>query len=184
MGQSIIIAVGGVMIMPLIGLIVHGIVSGILERLFGLISRSGALYLFFANTLTFPGVMYHELSHAFFAFITGAKINEIKLYQKREGHLGYVNYTPRGPWAFRCLQLSVASCGPVIAGIIALVGLIYTFTEYAFMPVWGKGILIYLGISVLIHMDMSYADLKSYVKGIPFFIILIFVISFVYQYFA
>ncbi len=183
-GQSIIIAAGGVMILPLIGLIIHGVVTGILQRFFGLISRSGALYLFFANTLTFPGVMYHELSHALLAFVTGARINEIRLYQKREGHLGYVNYTPRGPWAVRCLQLSLASCAPVITGIIAIAGIIFSFMKCIAIPAWGRVILIYLGVSVLIHMDMSYADLKSYVKGIPFFLLLIFVISVAYQYFT
>ena len=182
--ESIIIAAGGVVLLPLIGLIVHGIVSGIFQRIFGLVSRSGMLYLFFANTLTFPGVVYHELSHALFAFLTGAKVNEIKLYQKKAGHLGYVNYTPRGPWAIRCIQLSLASCAPVVTGLAAVAGILYLFVSGIGMPVYLKALLIYLGISVLIHMDMSGADLKSYGKGIPFVFLLIFIISFGYQYFA
>ncbi len=179
--QSLIITAGCAVILPLIGIIVHGIISFVLQKLFGLFSKSGALYLLFANTLTFPGVVYHELSHALFAAVTGAKVNEIKLYQKRAGHLGYVNYTPRGPWALRSLQMTLASCAPVVMGVLAEAVIVYAFMAFS-LPVWGKGILIYLAISVLVHMDMSPADLKSYGKGIFFVILLIFAASFLYLY--
>ncbi|MCR5339698.1 MAG: hypothetical protein K6E75_14190 [Lachnospiraceae bacterium] len=179
---SLIIAAGSVVVLPLIGLIVHAVSSFVLQNVFGLFSRSGALYLFFANTLTFPGVVYHELSHALFAFLTGAKINEIKLYQKKEGHLGYVNYSPRGAWGLQSLQLTLASCAPVVTGMIAEAVIYYVFTTFT-LPIWGKVLLIYLGVSILVHMDMSTADLKSYVRGVFFVMILVFIGSFFYLYF-
>ncbi|MBQ3789345.1 MAG: hypothetical protein II800_00265, partial [Lachnospiraceae bacterium] len=44
------------------------------------------------------------------------------------------------------------------------------------LPVWGLALLIYLFVSILVHMDMSTQDLKLYLKGVPFFLILSFVI--------
>ena len=71
---SALISLGVIIIIPLIGMIINFIVTIILSRII-----RGKLYLFVANTLTFPGVMYHELSHALFAFITGAKIEKISM---------------------------------------------------------------------------------------------------------
>lgn len=49
---------------------------------------------------TAVGVIFHELSHLLFAFLTGAKIEGFRLYRFKRSEdddvLGYVNYAPRG----------------------------------------------------------------------------------------
>ena len=165
-----------VSVVPVIGASVNFIVSVVLGKGLSLINKNGKLYLFVVNTLTFPGVWYHELSHALFAFLSGAKVDKIKLYEKKDGHLGYVIYTPRGKWVSRSMQLCMASCAPVVMGMLAdaaIIWLIYAVT----LPVWAYILLGYLAVSILIHMDMSGADLKSYLKGCPFFFLFVMVIS-------
>ncbi len=162
---------------PLIGFIVNFISSMVLRKLLGFISRTGKLYLFVVNRLTFPGVMYHELSHALFAFITGAKVNEIKLYQKKDGHLGYVKYTPQGILPIRSVQMAFTSCAPVLMGIILEMIIMGIFYSFHFVPKMTKVVLAYLFISVLLHMDMSKEDVKSYIKGAWSIMIIAFMIS-------
>ncbi|MCR5674640.1 MAG: M50 family metallopeptidase [Lachnospiraceae bacterium] len=177
--ESAIAAVALVAVIPLVGFAVNYVVTGILQTLFSLISRSGGLYLFFANRLTFAGVIWHELSHALFAFLTGAKVEEISLYHKEGNHLGYVKFRPRGIWPAQCVQLSLSACAPVIMGILALFG-IHAALRSLSLPVWGVVIAVYLFVSILVHMDMSPEDLKSYIKGVPFFLIVFFVLALVY----
>ncbi len=173
----ILYALAAVAVIPAVGAATGFIVSTILRKVLSLLSRSGRLYLFVVNTLTFPGVYYHELSHALFAFLSGAKVNKIKLYEKKDGHLGYVTYTPRGFWFTRSIQLCLASCAPVIMGLIAEAILIRIIYNTA-LPTWGIVILFYLAFSILLHMDMSKPDIRSYLKGCPFFFLLAFVILF------
>ena len=177
--ESIILAVGFVIIVPLIGFLVKILVTGVLRTILCTVNRSGKLYLFFANRLTFMGVVWHELSHALFAFVTGAKVEEISLYHKEGDHLGHVKFRPRGIWIARCIQLSLSACAPVIMGLVALFG-IYCFLTGMELPVWGVFVAGYLFVSIMVHMDMSPEDLKAYVKGVPFFFALFFIITYVY----
>ncbi len=178
--DSIIISVGLVIAVPLIGFIVKYVITRSLKFILGVFNRSGRLYLFFANRITFAGVIWHELSHALFAFITGAKVEKISLYHKEGDHLGYVRYRPRGIWVARCIQMSLSSCAPVIMGLAALLGIYYAVSTLE-LPVWALVIAGYLFISIMVHMDMSPEDLKSYVKGIPFFLIIFFIALYVYM---
>jgi hypothetical protein len=173
--ESAIIAVIIVAAIPLIGFLENVLIMGILRNVFGIISRSGGLFLFFVNRVTFVGVMYHELSHALFAFLTGAKVDKISLYHKEGDHLGYVQYRARGIWPLQCVQHSLSSCAPVVMGLLALAGIYSVLTKIT-LPVWGLALLIYVFVSILVHMDMSTQDLKLYLKGVPFFLILSFVI--------
>lgn len=63
---------------------------------------------FYDTRVTAIGVIHHELSHLLVAIFTGARIDGVKLYkifQKQDDEvLGYVNYTPRGLYPFRCIQ--------------------------------------------------------------------------------
>ncbi len=174
--DSVIAATVLVAIIPLTGFLIDLVVMGIIRSLCGVISRSGGLYLFVANRLTFAGVIWHELSHALFAFISGAKVEKISLYHKEGDHLGYVRYRTRGPWPLQCVQHSLSSCAPVIMGIFALAS-IYTVLASFALPVWGFALLIYLFISILVHMDMSTQDLKLYVRGVPLFWVIFFLIA-------
>ena len=170
--QSALYSLLLIIAIPLIGFVIHLLVSGLLARLFGIIDRSGRLFLLIANTLTFPGVMYHELSHALFALITGAKVNKIVLYNKEGDHLGYVNFSPRGNIILRSLQLSFSACAPVIMGLIGECVIIHVFRTVTPLPVWGYILLGFLLFCIILHMDMSGADIKGYVRGIPFFFLL------------
>ena len=115
---SALISLGIIVAIPLTGFLINLFVTRLLSALLGLIDHSGKLFLFIANTLTFPGVCYHELSHALFAFITGAKIKKIVLYHKQKDTLGSVEMIPRGPLPLKWLQLSFSACAPVITGLI------------------------------------------------------------------
>ena len=66
------------------------------------------------------GVIHHELSHLLVAFITGACIDGVQLYnfRRKEGEevLGYVNYTPRGFFLMRTIQKALIGIAPGILG--------------------------------------------------------------------
>ena len=177
--QSLLIALAGILVVPLAGFVVNFIVSRCLQLIFGLFDKSGVIYLFFVNRITFMGTVWHELSHALFAFLTGAKINKISLYHMENGRLGYVKYTPRGPWALRCVQMSLSSCAPVIMGLLAEAGIYLLFVKTT-LPIWAMILAGYLFLSILLHMDLSMADLKAYAKGVPFFFLLFFVVAWGY----
>ncbi len=173
---SALISLGVIIIIPLIGMVINFIVTIILSHII-----RGKLYLFVANTLTFPGVMYHELSHALFAFITGAKIEKISLYHKQGNQLGSVEIKTRGPWINRSMQLSFSACAPVIMGLLAEGVIFFVFAKVS-LPVWAMILLGFLAFCILLHMDMSGADIKGYLKGIVFVFFLFFVIAFLTLY--
>ncbi|MBR3575037.1 MAG: hypothetical protein IKN97_07705 [Lachnospiraceae bacterium] len=170
-GMSLLNALVICLALPLIGIAVEFVCAHLIRKLM----PAGAYFLVY-NYLTIPGVMWHELSHALFAFVTLAKVNKIELFKPRNGSLGRVNFTPRGPYLLRCLQLSLASCAPVITGMLAVFGYMHLIGSYSFsLPV--HILLGYLIICIVLHMTMSGADLKLYFKGILVFFILFFVCS-------
>lgn len=121
--------------------------------------------LFIIDRLTFPGTVLHELSHALFAWATGAKVNKIKLVTFFDSHrLGYVNFQPCGKKSQQRIQLALTSCAPVLTGTIAL-HVIWLLLPSAIAP-WHQILLIYLFISILNHMSMSNQDIKNYVRGL------------------
>ena len=107
------------MIIPIWGLIIHALNS----MLFCMLKRiTGTGFALFAtNWLTFPGVIHHELSHAFFAVITGAKITEFRPFwpDKNTGSLGNIGFVARGNLLIRSVQLAFTTAGPVIMGTIS-----------------------------------------------------------------
>ena len=162
--QSAIISLTVCLAVPLIGLLIHGIFAFILQKILSIVDRTGTLYLIIGNVITFPGVIMHELSHALFALITGAKVNKVRLYGIKGDSLGNVNFTPRGLKIFKAIQLALASCAPVISGLITETVILYALKIYQ-MQTWQTAILIYLMISILMHMDMSSSDISNYIKG-------------------
>ncbi len=118
-----------------------------------------------ANYLTFPGTIIHELSHALFGLITGAKVTEIRFFEKpSSGRLGHVTYSPRGKIAIRAFQNTAISCAPVVTGLLIVSRLHVLITEYA-LTVPAKALIFYLMISVVCHMSMSKEDIKNYLRG-------------------
>ena len=159
------VAFEGVMflVIPILGIIVeYIIVRGLRKIIARLTSRSVEYY--FSNYVLFFGVVVHEISHALFALITGAKITEIALFKPDNNSLGHVEFQPRGDTFLRALQLSVSACAPVVVGSILLIGLIFKVVPMLSTTI--QWILtIYASVSVLFHMNMSKADLNCYFKG-------------------
>jgi len=152
---------------PIWGLIIHFIEIAIYKLMIRL--TSPVIAYFTVNWLTFPGVMHHELSHALFAFITGARITEFKLFSpnKTTGELGHVNFAPRGAFFIKALQMSLASTAPVIMGTLSSILIInYLSSNADALPLYMVILFVYLLISIIFHASMSYADIKVMFKGI------------------
>lgn len=135
------------------------------------------------NYLFFPGVMLHELAHALFAVLTGAKVTELALF-KREGEtLGHVNASMRGNMFMVSIQRIFISSAPMFVGtgvVLLCRYLILTLT----IPLWGKILIGYIGVAMFFHMTMSVEDIKIYVKGIPIFMGIVFVVSLIVKLFV
>ena len=131
------------------------------------------------NYAFFPGVMVHELSHAFMAFITGCKVSEVALFKKDEesGSLGHVTFRNRGNVILVALQNVLSSSAPMFIGGAACFGCFFSIYHLVDYPSWFKLILGYLGVSIFFHMTMSTADIKVYIKGVPLLMALLFIIA-------
>lgn len=153
-----------------------GIVMGMLRKIiYNIISILSALFAFaLANYLTFPGVIHHELSHAIWGFLTGAKITNITLFKPNGMSLGHVDMYYRGPWFLRSIQACVSSAAPVFCGLITS----YFLFTTAIPSVSGFLLILlyYILFSVLMHMTMSIPDIKCFFKGFWGFYIIVFII--------
>lgn len=134
----------------------------------------------FINVLTFPGVIHHELAHAIMALITGAELNEIKLFQNDpySNALGYVIYTTRGNFIFQAIQTVFASCGPLLLGMTSL-GLMSVYLK----PLVAGNLIAtigyyYLFASIFFHASLSGQDIKSMKGKILIVIVLMTVICY------
>ena len=128
------------------------------------------------NYVMFPGVMIHELAHAFFAVITGAKITEVALFKVEDGALGHVNFKNRGNVIVVALQNIFISSAPMFVGATVVVGCGIWLSVLPAGYIWLKIIIWYLMISMFFHMTMSPADISVYIKGVPLFIVILFVV--------
>lgn len=120
------------------------------------------------NYLTFPGVVHHELSHALFAFLTGAKVTEIKLFRihHKDGRLGYVSYAPRGNFITMSIQKVLSSIAPIVMGFISC-SLLYLYARPELEDIlWQTVLLYYLMVSIILHMSLSKQDIKVMKSGI------------------
>ena len=151
-----------------VAMIVLGLIaSGIEHLIINIMSLflGPAFALVFSNYITFPGTILHELSHAAVAFLTGAQITEIKVFEFSLTSLGHVSYRNRGPKLQREIQDCLTACAPVITGTFAA-GFLWdvirnnTFSTGAFVA------LVYLLVCVIDHMTMSIPDVINYFRGI------------------
>ncbi|MBO5386632.1 MAG: M50 family metallopeptidase [Lachnospiraceae bacterium] len=134
-----------------------------------------------ANYITFPGVIHHELSHAFVAFITGAKIAKIELFKipsKSGGALGTVSFIPRGPKLLQSIQLTVTPLAPIPFGLLTL-KIIYNFIKVTELNLGTMIVITYIMISILLHMKLSKQDIKTSLKGLPLTSLLILIITYI-----
>ena len=96
-------------------LLMQKISNAIRIRLASLLSLKGYIYL------TAPGVMIHELSHAFFCLLFRHKIAEMKLFAPTDdGTLGYVSHTYNPKSRFQRIGNFFIGTGPVWGGVFAL----------------------------------------------------------------
>src|SRR3989339_983353 len=111
-------------------------------------------FYYFYNLLTSPGVMMHELSHAFFCVMAGVKIHKIKLFQF--GRLaGYVEHDE--PQKF--YQGFFVSLGPLFINTLFTLFAFSQFREplMRLQPwVW-----VWLGFAAGMHAIPSTQDAKS-----------------------
>ena len=132
------------------------------------------------NYGTIPGVMHHELSHALFAFLTGAKVTEIKLFKllSFDGTLGSVSYQTRGGRILQGLQSFFSAIAPIPCGIVSSL-LLYV---YALPHARGNIALVilvyYLIICIVLHMELSLLDLVNLFQGLPVVFVMITIVYF------
>lgn len=129
------------------------------------------------NYLMFPGVMLHELAHALFALLTGAKVTEVALFKKEGDSLGHVNFHNRGNIFVVALQNIFTSSAPMFVGAAVVYACFYFVGHLSHSLLWLKILLGYIGVSMFFHMTMSPEDIRVYVKGIPLFIVIVFVVT-------
>ncbi len=129
---------------------------------------TGPLIAFGIRTYaTYIGTVIHELSHATFAFFTGAKVNKITLIP-HGATLGSVEYTPRGNKFLQGVQQSLSAVAPTLVGT-ALLYLMFSQVHPLLTEAWHYVLFYYLALSILFHMDLSIADLRNFFAGIlPF----------------
>ena len=162
-----------VLIVPVVGLLIEFITEEITIALAKGIGISPALFVM--NILTFIGTIHHELSHALYALITGAKVTKVEVFKPDGNRLGKVEFIPRGNWMTKSIQLTMSAVAPTVQGFITEVLLVRLFMSLS-GPLWLKIVLGYVMFSIFIHMTMSSADVKAALKGLPFVALLIFVI--------
>ena len=126
--------------------------------------------------ITFPGVMIHELSHAFMVWLFGGNIVELHLLELTgNGRMGAVIFQPRGTAFMRNLQCAASAIAPVFMGLIAC--WMFIGAGLGFNGI-GRVICFYLAVCVMIHASMSMQDVKSYKRGVLVLGLIIFVASY------
>ena len=165
----------GLTVIVLLSPVITGLFMSLLEKiqikLLSLINPSVAFV--FVNFVTFPGTIFHELSHLLLAILTGSKVVEVKLLEVSGDSLGHVTYCNRGPKILHPIQDTLTACAPAVLGFWASAILldIILIGGYAW---WEYVILWYFLISLIDHATMSPADLKNYFHGVWIFILPVF----------
>lgn len=165
----------GVLPWIIFALITHKISDSLRKSLASILSLKGYIFL------TAPGVMIHELSHAFFCLIFRHKIIEMKLFSPQsDGTLGYVQhqYDPQSLYQ-RCGNFFIGT-GPVWGGVVLLcllsskllppfeedyASVMSLFTTSAFWLSFKSWIWLYLTLTILSHITLSGPDLKGAFDG-------------------
>ena len=166
-----------ILIVPVVGLLIDFITEEIAKSLAKGVGVSVAIFIM--DYLTFIGTIHHELSHALYALITGAKVTKVEVFKPTGNRLGCVEFKPRGNWITKSLQYTFSAVAPTVQGFVSEV-LLYKLFTYLQGPLWLKIVIGYVMASIFIHMTMSSADVKAAWKGLPFVALLILVICFAF----
>ena len=174
-GVSAVLTVIVILTPVIVGLLLHG-VETLQFKVIGAFSHD--LARFFVNYLTFPGVVIHEMSHLFFAVVTGAEVRDVCFFGDDDGHLGHVTTHSRGPWFVVALQYTLIAIAPIIVGLaLGYFLLWYIWAEPH--PLWANVGLWYLLVSIINHCTMSESDIEGYFRGVWIFVIPLFLFFFI-----
>ncbi len=146
----------------LLGIAIN-IVNYILRSIFATF-LGGDITFIFANYLTWPGTVHHELSHALFAFLTGAKVHHISVLPHGLS-LGHVNFSVRGGPFLQAVQRTLTSIAPILCGVTTEILLWYYVFPHCSVW-WHFALLGYLMISIILHMTLSIQDLLILWQGL------------------
>ena len=174
--QPVLLVLVGTVLFPVAILLLGVVMELFAQAITTVISLfTGVLIAFGIRTYaTYIGTVIHELAHATFAFLTGAKVTKITLIP-RGTTLGSVEYEPRGNKFFKGLQMSLSAIAPTIVGTLLL---FYLFTQVHphLTEAWHFVLFYYLALSILFHMDLSLTDLRNFFSGFLPFLVFSFVV--------
>lgn len=159
---AVLFLLGAILLMTAIGLffwMLQRLMVRILSSLFG-----GKAARWLVVVLTFPGTVFHELSHALMAVLTGARVTAIHLLPKGD-ILGSVEFVLRGPALIQSISGTLTAYAPVLLGIPSLWAM-YRFIWPLCGAFWQKTLIIYFAGCLLLHMDLSAQDVKECARGI------------------
>lgn len=181
--QSLQILAIGFLPYLIFAMLMQKISDSIRNRLASLFGVQGYVFL------TAPGVMIHELSHAFFCIIFRHEIVEMKLFSPEEdGTLGYVNHRYDLNSRYQRIGNFFIGTGPVWGGILSLwivtllflpsetidlnKGIFGGFTDALgyifsldFWSSWQSYVWLYLVLTISSHITLSTSDLHGAAEG-------------------
>lgn len=174
--SSIIIVILGLALIFVLQLILNiflNIVNKLATKLFG--SKIAWLIL---NVVPFVGTIHHELCHALLVLLSGAKLLHVELFKISKCRLGKVTYATRGNKLIQSLQNTLVCIAPTLFGAIHST-LILRLAYNSQGEAWIKGLMVYLGISILLHSRMSKQDIKTAKRGLLLSILVLTLIVFI-----
>lgn len=156
----------------LIGKLLDTFSQGFINFLASLMNNKLADILY--NYVMFVGVIFHEMSHALLAFITGAKVTKICFYKlsHRDGRLGYVSYITRGPVVLKAVQKCLSSMAPAICGIGFTLAALHVY-KLGYIDDRYNILFYYIVTSVFFHARLSDADISIMWEGLPICYVLV-----------
>ena len=154
------------------GLVIH-VFKNMIHGLLAVMLGNKAAFIA-VNYVTYPGTIHHEISHALLAVVTGARVTGIHLLPRGKT-LGSVDMIPRGNFLFQSLQNLLTAIAPVLCGSITLYCMLIYGWPHCLLW-WHFALFFYFFISILLHMDLSTADIKVALSGLPVCALIVFVI--------
>jgi hypothetical protein len=153
--------------------------------LYGTFIGSSKTAVWIINIATFPGVIWHEISHATMAILTGGRVYEINFYGPSGSSLGYVKWAARGSEIKMSIQRFLVGTSPIYFSVIGL-KLLETFAMPHLaitglnLETLGWFIVRYLELSLLLHCGPSNSDLGgNWYASVPIIALVIILVHFI-----
>lgn len=166
--QALALTAAVTLALALIGFVMgrlrHIVIEGVLARLLG---AKGAIFA--GYYLTIIGTLHHELAHALGYLLTGGRVHRISILPRTQPdgsvRLGYVTSSTRGPLLLQAVQNTIGATAPLLFGFLT-VYLLWRLALPAAESVGTRAFLYYAMASILLHMELSGADLKLLARGL------------------